>query len=429
MLRNLLSLLILGTLLSVGPESRAQSSLGQSLKDIEPAPHWIYDDLPAAFAEARTSGKPLLVVIRCVPCPPGRSLDGKVMQPDKDLEQLERQFVCVRIIQTNGLDLSVFQYDYDLSWAALFLNADRTIYGRYGSRNATGPASDQLLSPAGFRKAAERALKLHKAFPANKEQLAAKTSEPGPYRRPTEIPGLEDRPAIATTRQNCIHCHMLREYDLRAKWEQGELTEADLWVYPMPQRIGLTMDIDDGLVVETVTPQSAASQAGIVPGDELIAMNDQPLISIADIQWVLDRVPQDTRLLVKLRRNGQTLDKTIALSGDWKQGDIAWRASSWYGLRQGVKFDPLPDAERKSRGIDADRLALVVKGLFGRGGPKVREAGLRMNDIVVAIDDKTKAMTESDFLAYLRLNHGPQDSVQLTVLRNGRRQELVIPMW
>jgi S1-C subfamily serine protease len=52
-----------------------------------------------------------------------------------------------------------------------------------------------------------------------------------------------------------------------------------------------------------------------------------------------------------------------------------------------------------------------------------------MNDIVVAIDDKTKAMTESDFLAYLRLNHGPQDSVQLTVLRNGHRQELVIPMW
>ena len=28
---------------------------------------WIYNDLPAGFAEARKTGKPLLVVIRCPP--------------------------------------------------------------------------------------------------------------------------------------------------------------------------------------------------------------------------------------------------------------------------------------------------------------------------------------------------------------------------
>lgn len=28
---------------------------------------WIYNDLPRGFEEARTTGKPLLVVLRCVP--------------------------------------------------------------------------------------------------------------------------------------------------------------------------------------------------------------------------------------------------------------------------------------------------------------------------------------------------------------------------
>src|SRR5688572_26099082 len=158
-MRSLFHLLLLVALATPCAVSDARSPLGESLKDIEVAPHWIYDDFPQAVAQAKSTGKPLLVVIRCVPCPPGRALDEKVMQPDKDLEAIEKQFVCVRLIQTNSLDLSVFQFDYDMSWAALFLNADMTVYGRYGSRNAGGKdASDGLLSLPAFKKAAERAL-------------------------------------------------------------------------------------------------------------------------------------------------------------------------------------------------------------------------------------------------------------------------------
>ena len=40
--------------------------LGQGKKpqDIEVAPHWIYDDVPAAFAQAKRSGKPILALFR-----------------------------------------------------------------------------------------------------------------------------------------------------------------------------------------------------------------------------------------------------------------------------------------------------------------------------------------------------------------------------
>ena len=149
-------------LIGTASPTQAQPSLGAALKDIEVAEHWIYDDLPQAVAQAKRTGKPLLVVLRCVPCPPGKTLDQAVATPTSELAELEKQFVCVRIIKTNGLDLDVFQYDFDMSWAAVFLNAkDMTIYGRYGTRYATGPGSDANLSAAAFQKAAERALALH----------------------------------------------------------------------------------------------------------------------------------------------------------------------------------------------------------------------------------------------------------------------------
>jgi hypothetical protein len=407
----------------------AAQSLREILKDIPTADHWIYDDLPKAIAEAKETGKPLMVVVRCVPCPPGRTLDQQVMQPDKALERLEKQFVCVRVIQTNGLDLKTFQYDYDMSWSGLFLNADLTIYGRYGTRNASGPGSDTLLSQAAFRKAAERALALHKEYPANREALAAKTGGEPAYARPELTPGLTDKGSKATSKQNCIHCHMVKEFAMRAKWEQGTLAESDLYVYPQPRQIGLELDLNDGLRVKSVAQKSPAAKAGIKFGDQFLTLSGQPLVSTADIQWVLHNAPNETTLKGTVERGGKPVEVTLELSGDWKKSDIAWRASSWYGLRQGVKFDPLLEVEKSNRGIRGDGLALVVKGLFGKGGPKVQQAGLKQGDVIVAVDGKTDAMTEGDFLAYLRLTHGPGESVKLTILRGAARSEVTVPLW
>lgn len=242
-------------------------------------------------------------------------------------------------------------------------------------------------------------------------------------------PGLTDKPVPASTKQNCIHCHMVKEFALRAKWEGGTLTERDLYVYPMPNRIGLAMDVEDGLIVKSVAEDSPAKLAGIQAGDEILSLGGQPLVSTADMQWVLNAAPIDGKLPATIRRGGAALETTLSLQGDWKKSDLAWRASSWYALRQGVKFEPLPAEQKKERGIAEDSLALVVKGLYGRGGPKVQQAGLRQNDVIVAVDGKTAALTESDFLADLRLNHGPKDSVKLTVLRGKERQELTIPLW
>jgi len=43
-----------------------KQELRKKLKD-DVHPDWIYDDLPAAFAAAAKSNKPILAVFRCVP--------------------------------------------------------------------------------------------------------------------------------------------------------------------------------------------------------------------------------------------------------------------------------------------------------------------------------------------------------------------------
>jgi serine protease Do len=410
--------------------SSAQPSLGQALKDIETADHWIYDDLPRAVAEAKRSRKPLLVVLRCVPCPPGKTLDLAVAQPDSELAEIEKQFVCVRIIKTNGLDLDLFQYDYDMSWSAMFLNAgDMTIYGRYGTRYSSGPGSDANLSVAAFRKTAERVLALHKEYPANKSSLSGKKGKPVVWKRPELTPGLIERHAVPVTRQSCIHCHMVKEFALRAKWQQGKLTEKDLFTYPAPARIGLTLDIDDGLIAKTVEAGSPAAEAGIKVGDVLSTAAGQPLVSTADLVWVLHTSPDEAQLPLTLERGGEPVNATLKLSGDWKRSDIAWRGSSWFALRQGLKTQPLPPPEKEKLGLSADALALKVEGMFGKGAAPLQKAGLMKGDVIVSLGGQTGVMNESEFLVHLRTKYGPNDAIKLTVLRGGARKDLNIPLW
>src|SRR5262245_40965952 len=130
---------------------------------VESEGFWIYNDLPRGIREAEESKKPLLVVFRCIPCEACAKLDERVVERDPVIQDLLAQFVCVRIVHANGMDLSLFQFDYDQSWAAFFLNPDLTIYGRYGTRSHQ-TESDYDVSLEGFADSMSAALVWHLRF-------------------------------------------------------------------------------------------------------------------------------------------------------------------------------------------------------------------------------------------------------------------------
>ena len=62
----------------------------------------------------------------------------------------------VRLPRLDGVDLNLFQFDFDLTMMIFFLNADEHIYGRYGGRDGKNP--DGRHSLAGLRYAMQAAL-------------------------------------------------------------------------------------------------------------------------------------------------------------------------------------------------------------------------------------------------------------------------------
>src|SRR5262249_30886237 len=97
------------------------------------------------------------------------------------------KFVCVRVVQMYGVDLELFQVQRMLTWAAVFLNADGTIYGRYGSRGERRGMrdNDKDISVEGFKAALEGALEVHRGYPANRAALAGKRG-PAPIAKTVE---------------------------------------------------------------------------------------------------------------------------------------------------------------------------------------------------------------------------------------------------
>ena len=129
---------------------------------------------------------------------------------EKELARWMNQFVRVRLIQCNSVDLNLFHFDYDLTFAAFFLNADKTLYGRYGTRSSHDEA-EKDVSIEGFAKAMEKALALHRAYPGNRTALKGRKplSEFAiPRITPTGgafQPWLDFEGKVAAS---CIHCHM-----------------------------------------------------------------------------------------------------------------------------------------------------------------------------------------------------------------------------
>jgi hypothetical protein len=223
------------------------------------------------------------------------------------------RFVCVRIVQAWGLDLSLFQFDWRQTWTVFLMNSERAIYGRYDARQA-----DDLI---GLRKALEGALELHEKWPANKAELAGKVGPAPRWKVPEEIPHLLEKgkykPAVG--REGCIHCHNILEGTKKSYRALGDsLPEQFSAPYPTPQRVGIMLSTKERATVTDIDRHSPAEKAGIQEGDRILRFGGQPVVSWADVQWVLYTCVDADPLKVELDRGGKTVEAMLVLPPGWR---------------------------------------------------------------------------------------------------------------
>ena len=152
-------------------------------------------------------------------------------------------FVCVRVTKISNLDQSLFQFDKNLTFAILFMNANMDVYGRYGTRAGGGfiaanrPERDthflatKDISRESLRKAMEKALQFHEVWKKDNKKVSQILS-------PTLGSSYLDQPLRkpATPRfprsNGCIHCHQVAEREVGHYWNRRKpVPDEILWGY------------------------------------------------------------------------------------------------------------------------------------------------------------------------------------------------------
>lgn len=317
----------------------------------------------------------------------------------------------VRQLNINGVDLSIYDFDFDVTWMAFFVNGNERVLGRYGGRDADGPDTRNTLP--GLKHAMRAALAAHArdpraAAPAAKEPLYIQ------------------RVPSASTYRGCIHCHQVREILRDEKVKAGTWKRDEVWVYPLPENVGITLDKDRGNVVKAIVTASPASHAGIRAGDVLESVNGSPVQSFADLQYALHRAPARGDIAIEWRRGTETLEARLQLADGWKKTNITWRPSLLYLLPSLQVYGvDLSARERKALGLGGKQLA------FRQQKPVHSEAqamGVREGDIITGIDNRRLDMTVQEFLGHVRQNFLIGDRVTLNIIRAGKRLALPVQL-
>jgi S1-C subfamily serine protease len=184
--------------------------------------------------------------------------------------------------------------------------------------------------------------------------------------------------------------------------------------------------------VTRVEAESPAARAGFRAGDELLSLDDQALLSIADIQWALHNAGEHRRLTASIQRGGQPMQLSIDLEPGWRRrGDISWRATSWDLRRMttgGLRLKDMSDKQRAERSLAPDALALVVAhvGEYGEHA-HAKQQGFMKDDVIVSIAGMSKRLSESELFALL-VNKPAGERVPVTVLRGSERVDLSLVM-
>lgn len=321
----------------------------------------------------------------------------------------------------NGVNLNAFQFDYDLTFMSFFQDAEGRTYARYGGREDSGP--DSQLTQKSLVKTMERVLKLHREDTA--KPWSKYDPEPTSASTPEQIPPM--RRMLAKRKEKCIHCHDVKNATFHDLASRDQLTKYMVFKYPSPKQLGISLDANDQTKVEAVKRNSAAAKAGVRAGDTILEADRQRVLTFADFTRVLEHAPETGTVKLAVQRRDQKKEIAIALKPNWRRSpDPSWRASTGVvGPNTGFWARKLNSGQKRQSKISPGKMGLKIVVVWGAWAKK---AGVRNGDVVVGLDGTNADMSIRQLQTHLQLSREFGDTVDVTVLRGGKRRTLTMKL-
>jgi hypothetical protein len=316
------------------------------------------------------------------------------------------EFIRVRLTRIDEADLSLFEFDYDLTMMVFFLSPAGRVYARYGGRDGRDADSRQSLEGLAF---------------TMRSVLAMHAAQSPAFAPASNFSPFTIRDVAGRRGGGCFHCHQVKETLNHKLTAEGRWSRDRLWRYPLPENLGFRLEVDRGNVVEKVQPGSPAERAGLAPGDQLVELGGVPVHSLGDAQFALDRAPAAGRLDVAWLRSGEARSSSIELAESWKKSDLRWRAS----MRRWIPGLPLAGkdleaVEREALGLSPTQLAFRQDD---RVSPRAKEAGIQPGDVIIDLDGRKIELKANALRSYVAREYIQGDTVIVSLLRDGERMQ------
>ena len=329
-----------------------------------------------------------------------------------------------------GVDLETFRFDYDLTFSALLMNADGTIYHTFGGR--TWESADKYLFEPAFIRVLEQTTVEHAAY-----QKAPKPPTKHPIRTIEDLPAARKR-LEAGQKADCYHCHTVHDFMTEGARDAKRFRMEDVFRWPDPIQIGLTLDPEDQALIVSVEPDSPAAGIGLRAGDRLLFINEQSILTFGDVQRALhNELPKKTTVAVRWQRDDSPMLANMLLGSEWKVPTplaFSWRPSKWpLTPKPGFGGPRLTRAELEAEGLSRDAFAFrinyfVTWGPTAHVGRNATEAGLREGDVVYSLDGKDDFESVDHFHSWFRLTRKVGQEVKVAVVREGSRLTVKLPV-
>ncbi len=314
----------------------------------------------------------------------------------------------VRLTRIDGLDLSLFEFDYDLTMMIFFMDAQENMYARYGGRDAKSADARQSLD--GLRYTMQSVLAMHQI---KEKEFVPRTKE-----------------ALKSARGGgggCMHCHHVRERLNDELKRQGKWTRDMFYRYPLPENVGIELDVQRSNIVKRVEEKSPAHASGLKSGDLVKRLNGMPIHSFGDAQFALDHAPSIGVIDIAWRRGDQLLHGKLALTAGWRKSEVLWRpAVQWFIPTARISGTDLDTDERKALGFTDKQLAFRQRDAIAK---QARDAGILPGDIIFGVDDRKLDMDVNGFQHYIQRNYFAGDRVIVNLLRDGKRMDIPMPLF